>query len=144
MFWRSSLAGERLKEEVLAQTHAESCATVREALIALARQGYVVRIPRFGARIAELTRHDLYYLFELHAALLAVAAGRFARRAEPTDDRTLEAMVAELEAAAAVLRGAVAGYMAKFPPLLQQNGQADVQRAAFSRAGLDLEIEDER
>ena len=54
MFWRSSLAGERLKEEVLAQTHAESRATVREALIALARQGYVVRIPRFGARIAEL------------------------------------------------------------------------------------------
>lgn len=93
--------GERLKEELLAQTHAVSRATVREALIALARQGYVVRIPRFGARIAELSRHDLDDLFELRAALLAVAAGRFARRAEPADDRTLEAMVAELEAAAA-------------------------------------------
>ena len=93
--------GERLKEELLAQTHAVSRATVREALIALTRQGYVVRIPRFGARIAELSRHDLDDLFELRAALLAVAAGRFARRAEPADDRTLQALVAELEAAAA-------------------------------------------
>ncbi len=93
--------GARLKEELLAQTHAVSRATVREALIALARQGYVVRIPRFGARIAELSRHDLDDLFELRAALLAVAAGRFARHADPAGERTLEAMVAELEAAAA-------------------------------------------
>ncbi len=72
--------GDRLKEEVLAQTHAVSRATVREALIALARQGYVVRIPRSGARIAEFSRNDLDDLFELRAALLAVAAGRYARR----------------------------------------------------------------
>lgn len=93
--------GERLKEELLAQTHAVSRATVREALIALARHGYVVRIPRFGARIAELSRHDLDDLFELRAALLAVAAGRFARQAGPDDHRALEAMVVDLEAAAA-------------------------------------------
>ncbi len=93
--------GERLKEELLAQTHAVSRATVREALIALARQGYVVRIPRFGARIAELSRHDLDDLFELRASLLALAAGRFAQRAEAADCRALEAMVADLEASAA-------------------------------------------
>lgn len=93
--------GERLKEELLAQTHAVSRATVREALIALARQGYVVRIPRFGARIAELSRHDLDDLFELRASLLALAAGRFARRAETADCQALEAMVAGLEASAA-------------------------------------------
>jgi DNA-binding GntR family transcriptional regulator len=95
------MPGERLKEELLAQTHAVSRATVREALIALARQGYVVRIPRFGARIAELSRHDLDDLFELRAALLAVAAGRFARRSGAADRQTLEAMVAELEVSAA-------------------------------------------
>ena len=93
--------GMRLKEELLAQTHAVSRATVREALIALARQGYVVRTPRFGARIAELSRHDLDDLFELRAALLALAAGRFARRAETADRQALKAMVAELEASAA-------------------------------------------
>jgi DNA-binding GntR family transcriptional regulator len=93
--------GERLREELLAQTHAVSRATVREALIALARQGYVVRTPRFGARIAELSRQDLDDLFELRAALLAVAAGRFAQRADAADRQALEAMVAELEASAA-------------------------------------------
>ena len=93
--------GDRLKEEELAQTHAVSRATVREALIALARQGYVVRIPRSGARIAEFSRSDLDDLFELRAALLAVAAGRYARRADPQQLAELEALVAELEAMAA-------------------------------------------
>jgi DNA-binding GntR family transcriptional regulator len=93
--------GERLKEELLAQTHAVSRATVREALIALARQGYVVRTPRFGARIAEFSRRDLDDLFELRAALLAVAAGRFARDADASGRQTLETMVRELEEAAA-------------------------------------------
>jgi DNA-binding GntR family transcriptional regulator len=60
-----------------------------------------VRIPRSGARVAELSRHDLDDLFELRAALLAVAAGRFARRADAADRQTLETMVAELEASAA-------------------------------------------
>jgi DNA-binding GntR family transcriptional regulator len=93
--------GDRLKEEELAQTHAVSRATVREALIALARQGYVVRIPRSGARIAEFSRSDLDDLFELRAALLAVAAGRYARRADPRQLAELEVLVVELEAMAA-------------------------------------------
>ncbi len=93
--------GDRLKEELLAQEHAVSRATVREALIALSRQGYVVRIPRSGARIAELSRQDLDDIFELRAALLAVAAGRFAQRAEATEREALEAMVVGMEASAA-------------------------------------------
>lgn len=93
--------GERLKEEVLAQTHAVSRATVREALIALTRQGYVVRIPRSGARIAEFSRSDLDDLFELRAALLAVAAGRYARRGDKQQLAELEALVVELERMAA-------------------------------------------
>lgn len=92
--------GERLKEEELAQTHAVSRATVREALIALARQGHVVRTPRFGARIAEFSRHDLDDIFELRATLLAMAAGRFAREADQAKRQALEEMVREIEAAA--------------------------------------------
>lgn len=94
--------GDRLKEEILAQTHAVSRATVREALIALARQGYVVRIPRSGARIAEFSRSDLDDLFELRAALLSVAAGRYSRRAGPAERAELGAQVAELEVMAAI------------------------------------------
>ena len=93
--------GERLKEELLAETHAVSRATVREALIALARQGYVVRIPRSGARIAEFSRNDLDDLFELRAALLAMAAGRYTRQAGPAERAAIEAEVARLETMAA-------------------------------------------
>ncbi|MBS0539013.1 MAG: GntR family transcriptional regulator [Proteobacteria bacterium] len=99
--------GERLKEEELAQTHAVSRATVREALIALARQGHVVRTPRFGARIAEFSRHDLDDIFELRATLLAMAAGRFAREADAGKRQTLEDMVREIEAAAAAPEASV-------------------------------------
>lgn len=93
--------GDRLKEELLAQTHAVSRATVREALIALARQGYVVRIPRSGARIAEFSRQDLDDLFELRTALLSTAAGRYTRRAGPAQRAELEALVVDLEGLAA-------------------------------------------
>ena len=95
--------GDRLKEELLAQTHAVSRATVREALIALARQGYVVRIPRSGARIAEFSRRDLDDLFELRAALLATAAERYTRQAGPDQKAELEVLVADLERMAATI-----------------------------------------
>lgn len=91
--------GERLKEEELAQTHEVSRATVREALIALARQGYVVRTPRFGARIAEFSRSDLDDIFELRSTLLGMAARRFAGGADAAKRQTLETMVREIEAA---------------------------------------------
>lgn len=92
--------GERLKEEELAQRHAVSRATVREAIIALARQGFVVRTPRFGARVAEFSRSDLDDIFELRAALLAMAAGRFARSADDGRRQLLTELVREIETAA--------------------------------------------
>lgn len=90
-------AGDRLKEETLAQTHAVSRATVREALIVLTKLGYVVRIPRFGARIAESSPQDVSDLFELRAALLAVAAGRCAHHRSIEQLATLDAHVTRLE-----------------------------------------------
>jgi DNA-binding GntR family transcriptional regulator len=93
--------GDRLKEEELAQRHAVSRATVREALITLTKQGHVVRVPRFGARIAEFSREDVADLFELRAALLAVAAGRCARLAEGARIAELGTLVSRLEALAA-------------------------------------------
>lgn len=67
-------AGERLKEIALAEEHAVSRATVREALIALAKLGYVEQVPRFGARVAPFAKDDVFHLFEIRAALLAIAA----------------------------------------------------------------------
>lgn len=90
-------AGDRLKEEVLAQTHAVSRATVREALIILAKGGFVVRVPRSGARVAEFSRDDLDDLFELRAVLLGLAAQRFARVAGPRALAALEELAARME-----------------------------------------------
>ena len=67
-------AGDRLKELALAEQHAVSRATVREALIALSKLGYAEQVPRFGARVARLAKDDVYHLFEIRAALLGIAA----------------------------------------------------------------------
>lgn len=93
--------GDRLKEESLAQQHAVSRATVRETLIALEKQGYIVRVPRSGARIADFSQEDISYLYEIRAALLAVAAGRCAEAGDPHVIAGLTAIVEALEAVAA-------------------------------------------
>jgi DNA-binding GntR family transcriptional regulator len=92
--------GHRLKELALAQQHAVSRATVREALIALARRGYVEQIPRIGARVAPFARDDVFDLYEIRAALLAIAARRCAL-APDAPRRALADLVAEMEALAA-------------------------------------------
>ncbi|MEI6666038.1 MAG: GntR family transcriptional regulator [Chloroflexota bacterium] len=72
-------AGDRLKELALAKQHAVSRATVREALISLAKLGYVEQIPRIGARVAPFAKDDVFHLFEIRGALLAIAARNCAR-----------------------------------------------------------------
>ncbi len=92
--------GHRLKELALSQQHAVSRATVREALITLAKRGYVEQIPRFGARVAAFAKEDVFDLFEIRAALLSVAARRCAL--DPDAPRAaLAGLVAEMEAMAA-------------------------------------------
>lgn len=93
-------AGDRLKEEDLARRHAVSRATVREALVVLARQGHVVRTARSGARVADFSRQDLDDVFDLRAALLSFAAGRCAGRDAPGHSAELGALVSRLEAMA--------------------------------------------
>jgi DNA-binding GntR family transcriptional regulator len=93
-------AGDRLKELALADQHAVSRATVREALIALGKLGYVEQVPRFGARVARLAKDDVYHLFEIRAALLGIAARNCAL--DPAAPReALTKLVDEMEALAA-------------------------------------------
>jgi len=87
----------RLKEEALAREHAVSRATVREALIVLAKGGYVERIPRFGARVSSIARDDVFNLFEVRAALLGVAARRCAGHPSEAFRQALQALVSEME-----------------------------------------------
>ncbi|TXL74276.1 GntR family transcriptional regulator [Vineibacter terrae] len=89
--------GHRLKELALAREHAVSRATVREALIALSKRGYVEQIPRFGARVAPFAKEDVFDLYEIRAALLAIAARRCAL-APDAPRQALAALVSEMEA----------------------------------------------
>lgn len=95
----------RLKEGELAREHAVSRATVREALITLAKGGYVERIPRVGARVSSIARDDLFDLFEIRAALLGIAARRCASRSTPELRRALHDLVTEMETLAAEAGG---------------------------------------
>ncbi|WP_165839094.1 GntR family transcriptional regulator [Roseicella frigidaeris] len=93
-------SGARLKEVELAREHAVSRATVREALIALSRRGFVERLPRFGARVTTFAQSDVFDLFELRAVLLGLAARRCAELGGELASR-LEGIVAAMEALAA-------------------------------------------
>ena len=93
-------AGDRLKELALAEQHAVSRATVREALLVLAKMGYVDQIPRAGARVALLAKDDVFHLFEIRAALLGIAARNCAL--DPAAPRAaLARLVKEMAALAA-------------------------------------------
>lgn len=88
--------GDRLKEIALAQEHAVSRATVREALISLGRSGYVEQIPRIGARVAAFAREDVFHLFEVRGGLMSVAARKCALDPQAPRDR-LAAIVTAIE-----------------------------------------------
>jgi DNA-binding GntR family transcriptional regulator len=92
--------GERLTEIALAEQHAVSRATIREALAQLERQRFVERLPRHGARVAQLGVEAFLELYEFRSALLGVAARRAAQRATREGLAELDRRVALLEALA--------------------------------------------
>jgi DNA-binding GntR family transcriptional regulator len=93
--------GERLKEIALAGEHAVSRATVREALTRLERRQFVERVPRYGARVAALALAELGEIFALRAAMLGIAARRFAEAGDGAAVQRLGALVRRISAAAA-------------------------------------------
>ena len=90
-------AGARLKELSLAQEHAVSRATVREALILLEKSRFVERVPRFGARVATPITQDVLQLFEVRGALLGVAAAHCAGADRATVIPGLRRIVDEMQ-----------------------------------------------
>jgi len=67
-------AGERLRELELADAYGVARHSLRAALRALAADGLVTIEPNRGARVAQLSAHDLGPLFELRTALELEAA----------------------------------------------------------------------
>lgn len=72
--------GERLMEIQLAEEMGVSRTPVREAIRKLELEGFVVMVPRKGAYVAGVSYKDVKDVFEIRAALEALAAGLAAEK----------------------------------------------------------------
>ncbi len=82
--------GERLMEIQLADEMGVSRTPIREAIRKLELEGFVVMVPRKGAYVAGISVKDIVDVFEVRAALEALAAGLAAERITPDELEELE------------------------------------------------------
>ena len=94
--------GARLTEISLAESHAVSRATIREAFTLLEQQHLVRRIPRYGAQVVEeFTEDEFEEVSEIRGVLLGLAARRAASTPNAPAATEFGACVAAIEALAA-------------------------------------------
>ena len=86
---------ERLMEIQLAEELGVSRTPVREALRKLELEGFIVMVPRKGAYVADISFKDIADVFEIRAALEALAAGLAAERITGEELEEMERLVAE-------------------------------------------------
>lgn len=89
--------GHRLIERELVEQMGVSRTTVREVLRELAAEGLVTTIPQKGAVVAVPTTEEAAELYEVRAALEALAARRFVVCATPAHVAALREAFAEIE-----------------------------------------------
>jgi len=88
--------GQRLMELQLADDLGVSRTPVREAIRKLELEGLVVMVPRKGAYVAELSMKDMVEVFEMRAALDALAASLAAERITEDEIEFLERLLVEI------------------------------------------------
>jgi DNA-binding GntR family transcriptional regulator len=89
--------GHRLIERELIEQTGVSRTTVREVLRELAAEGLVKTVPQKGAIVAVPSAQEAAELYEVRAALEALAARRFVAHATAEEVQELAASLAELE-----------------------------------------------
>lgn len=92
------LPGEQLKEEEIAQRLGISRPPVREALKALEATGLVVRKPRRGVFVPEMTKKDMWEIYTLKATLYEMATGLAMEVITEKEIERLEALVKKMDA----------------------------------------------
>lgn len=91
--------GERLVERTLSAALGVSHIPVREALTRLEEEGLVVRLPRRGARVAQLSDESLDEISSLRVLLEGFVVRRVQERWTPATERDLQRTVDEMVAA---------------------------------------------
>ena len=87
--------GQPIDERALSEQFQVSRTPIREAILQLAAQGFVVVGPRTGASVPKLSIHMLRELLELLGELEATAAKFAARRMRPEEKQELEQALAD-------------------------------------------------
>src|ERR1700759_4724253 len=77
--------GQRLIERELVENLGVSRATIREVIRQLATEGLVTVVPQRGAEVTALLDSDSSDIYEMRAALEALAVRRFVQRASDRD-----------------------------------------------------------
>jgi len=92
--------GSRLIERELVEQLGVSRTTVRDVLARLAAEGLVTIIPQRGAIVSVLTLEEAADIYDMRAALEALAVRRFVGRASPQEVTQLRATLEDIERAA--------------------------------------------
>lgn len=88
--------GERMMEIQLAEEMGVSRTPVREAIRKLELEGFVVMVPRKGAFVAGISIKDIVNVFEVRAAMEALAAGLAAERITSEEMEELERSLVQI------------------------------------------------
>jgi DNA-binding GntR family transcriptional regulator len=85
--------GQQLKEEEIAKRLEISRPPLREAFKLLEAQGLVVRKPRHGVFVSEITAKDVWEVYTLKAVLYEMAIGLALEKFTPSDIERLERLI---------------------------------------------------
>jgi len=93
------MPNERLVEADLAKSLGVARAAVRTAIVRLAQEHLVERLPNRGARVRRISEKEAVELFEARMALECLAVQHAAQNAKEDDIHALRAILVEMEAA---------------------------------------------
>lgn len=98
--------GERLNEATLAGAMGTSRGPIREAIRVLSGMGLVTPVPNRGVFVRRISIGEMMEIYEMRALIFGFAVERAAELLTPARRKILEALLDQMEAAAAAQKGA--------------------------------------
>lgn len=90
---------DKIDERALCEQLGVSRTPVRETLIELANEGYMVRTPRHGFRVKPISRREVKEIYDIFGCLEALAAEKAAPHLSQSDFVTMEKLIKQMDIA---------------------------------------------